>query len=247
MGTILKAAVKAEAAIREIEMELETMKCCAELGADFEDADGYARGAMEADKRRRAAEEMTESNNGVAELLDLSPEGNSIIEAGNILGKISERATAAASLLVALGTKEVGDGAAVESEHGEIYSYKSVKDIVKNVIFKKTNIPFSVIINNSSAGVLIGGNNYKGTFEKRFLYPGEKSTKYLQDADAVIILPGQKFFAPGAGKIVTAGAIKVMDLSYSASITMRNGILSVSGLRTSYVDPVTASNLGWTP
>ncbi|HPI78510.1 MAG TPA: hypothetical protein PLK80_17400 [bacterium] len=156
MGTILKAAVKAEAAIREIEMELEMMKCCAELGADFEDADGYARGAMEADKRRRADEEMTESNNGVAELLDLSPEGNSIIEAGNILGNISVRAATAAGLLVALETKKAGDGASVESDYAKLSkakdflkdiaeraergvknTTKSAKDAIKDVIFKK--------------------------------------------------------------------------------------------------------------
>ena len=263
---MLKAAAKAEAAIREIEMELETMKCCAEIGADFEDADGYARGAMEADKRRRAAEEMTESNNGVAELLDLAPEGNSIIEAGNILGKLSERAAAAAGLLVALGTKEVGDGASVESDYAKLSkakdflkdikeraergvknTAKSAKDAIKDVIFKKTGIAFGTIVNHSPVRVLIGGNNYKGIFEKCFLYPGEKSTKYLQDADAVIILPGQKFFAPGTGKIVAAGAIKILDSSRFASITISNSILCVNAFGASYVDPVTARQFGWTP
>lgn len=202
MRTMLKAAATAEAAMKEIEMELETMKCCAELGADFDDADGYARGAMEADKRRRTAEEMTESNNGVAELLDLAPEGNSIIEAGNILGKISERAAAAAGLLVALGTEEVRDGAAIDSEYAKLSkakdflkdieeraergvknTAKSAKDAIKDVIFKKTDIAFGTIVNHSPVRVLIKGNDYKGVSGKYFLYPGEISTKYLQDTD----------------------------------------------------------------
>jgi len=94
---------------------------------------------------------------------------------------------------------------------------------------------------------LIKGNDYNGSPDKVYLYPGEKSTNYLQDADAVIILPGQKFFAPGTGKIVAAGAIKILDSSRFASITISNDILCVNAFGASYVDPVTARQLGWTP
>ncbi len=252
MGSILKAAVKAEAAIRDIEIELETMKCCAELGADFEDADGYARGAMEADKRRRAAEEMTESNNGVAELLDLSLEGNSIIEAGNILGKLSERAATAAGLLVALGTKEARVGAAVESDYAKLSKAKDfLKDIAVNAVNKaKKTIKEAkgIIVNKTSDDICIAGNEWgsKKT-TKKWLPPGESSIKYFQDADTVVIMPGQRFFKPYSGVVVTDGAIKIRDWSKTASVTKYAGIYSVNAFLAQHYPTTKLPNPDWKP
>jgi hypothetical protein len=114
----------------------------------------------------------------------------------------------------------------------------------------KAVVPRRVVINRAPVRIAVAGNVSKegGGYKTVYLYNGQRSDDYLWDADAVVILPGQKYYAPGGGGILTEGAIKVRNSWFTAEVSMDlNGVMSANASGAEYYEPAAAKRHLWIP
>jgi hypothetical protein len=120
---------------------------------------------------------------------------------------------------------------------------------------RKQSLKRKLVRNDAEVKIGIAG---KGLDEKHspksvYLWPTEVSDKYLYDTDAVLILPGQKYYKANDRRdkdnIVTSGAIKVKDsvdlFKAVVKLDTKDAVLYVDSFGTEYYTQSQADALGW--
>lgn len=102
-----------------------------------------------------------------------------------------------------------------------------------------------IIVNQSGVTIAVAGNIWGGGYKKTYLKSGHSSDETLSDADAVVILPGQRYYKPHTNTIVTEGAIKIVNWSKWAKVISVNGVLRVDATGAEYLDKNEAKKYGW--
>lgn len=102
-----------------------------------------------------------------------------------------------------------------------------------------------IIVNQSGVTIGVAGMSWEGVYDTFKLRSGHSSDEILNDADAVVIYPGQRYYKPNTNQIVTEGAIKIRDWSKWAKVVNVNGVLRVDADGAQYFDKNAAKGYGW--
>ncbi len=145
------------------------------------------------------------------------------------------------------GYNEDEDIITIASLHGWL---DKVKNEAKHLVSDRGGISGGKIRNDTGYTIQVAGSRTKnGPKETIYLRPGHSSDEVFDDADAVVIIPGQRFERPFMGGlvIVTQGAIKFKDYSKNAYVTWSNGVFKVHAAFAEYFGPADAKDQKWGP
>ncbi len=138
-----------------------------------------------------------------------------------------------------------------EADIERLTRYAGWKDELRRI--RKLIVEGRIVKNNAQVRIGVAGKlkSKDGDIGSVFLWPGEYSTKYLFDADAVVILPGQKYYRSRENmtkdNIVGSGAIKVKDIGTTVEVACdwKTGVFYVNSSWTTYYNQSEADGKGW--
>ncbi|MFA5089392.1 MAG: hypothetical protein WC552_10210 [Candidatus Omnitrophota bacterium] len=229
--------------ISEVETELRAMEYCREHGLNHDDASDYSRAVIAV--HRTTARGAGGASNGTQSVLhysnhldsDHSPCYNRDIR--EYLNSCRER-LAGISDYSWLGDrlKDIGRAALQGLKDAGRAAWEEAKERaerVKNdpgVTRTRQKLIGRTIKNNTNETIAVTGESRSGQGElATYLAPGQDSGSILVDADAVYILPGQKYFKSigdrTAGNIATSGFIKVKDGIGTAEVAVDKKALGI--------------------
>lgn len=218
--------VNIEKRISAIENELKIREYARRMGLDMSKAADYARAAI--GERERCKGYQTEygwwkSNEKTKQLLN-----------GNGLAKMLEKSKNNTYDNKKEKTNKLSD------------AYKVIKNNINEKV--RRAVSGGVLRNEASYIIAVSGSKTKnGPKETVLIKGGHSSDEIFEDADAVVIIPGQTYWKPyNIGK-AKEGAIKFRDYSKHARVTWSDGVFKLHAAFSEYFGSKEAKNEDWVP